>query len=80
MASAYSWLILNIRLVVRDQRLHWLWKLKCLEKIKLLLWLCYHHALPVGMLRFWRGFSSSSTCTMCNASIETIEHCLWDCP
>ena len=79
-SSAYSWLVCNRRLVVSDPKWRWLWKLKCPEKIKLLLWLYFHSVLPTGLLRFQRGLFPLATCSRCSAPVENIEHCLHDCP
>ncbi|KAL4395796.1 hypothetical protein AHAS_Ahas01G0027700 [Arachis hypogaea] len=49
------------------------------EKLRLLVWLCLHDAVPTQYLHFRRHLSSSSLCTRCNQLPETILHCFRDC-
>ncbi|MED6205429.1 hypothetical protein PIB30_118394 [Stylosanthes scabra] len=58
----------------------WIWKLRIPEKIKTLIWLCLHEALPTNVFRFNRGVVSSMLCSRCNLYPETVLHCLRDCP
>ncbi|XP_057755722.1 uncharacterized protein LOC130974897 [Arachis stenosperma] len=57
----------------------WLWKARVPEKLRLLVWLCLHDAVPTQYLHFRRHLSSSSLCTRCNQLPETILHCFRDC-
>ena len=76
---AYLWMLCLMRNIPSNPRWKRVWKLKCPEKVKLLLWLCYHKARPMASLRYPHGLSSFPTCSKCNAPEETIEHCLRDC-
>ena len=57
----------------------WLWQLKCLEKIKLLLCLALHEGLPTNGFRFKRNLCSSQTCPRCDAAPEYPLCCFRDC-
>ena len=58
---------------------HWLLKLKCLEQIKLFLWLLLHNTLPTNALRFQRGLAVSSCCPCCGELVEDDMHYLRNC-
>ncbi|KAL4288654.1 hypothetical protein AHAS_Ahas19G0307800 [Arachis hypogaea] len=77
--QGYLWLIQNKLNWDRNINWLWLWKARVPEKLRLLVWLCLHDAVPTQYLRFWRYLSSSSLCTRCNQLPETIFHCFRDC-
>ncbi|KAL4301309.1 hypothetical protein AHAS_Ahas17G0288000 [Arachis hypogaea] len=77
--QGYLWLIQNKLNWDRNINWLWLWKARVLEKLRLLVWLCLHDAVPTQYLRFRRHLSSSSLCTRCNQLPETILHCFRDC-
>ncbi|KAL4316715.1 hypothetical protein AHAS_Ahas15G0312800 [Arachis hypogaea] len=77
--QGYLWLIRNKLNWDRNINWLWLWKARVPEKLRLLVWLCLHDAVPTQYLRFQRHLSSSSLCTRCNQLLETILHCFRDC-
>ncbi|KAL4275708.1 hypothetical protein AHAS_Ahas20G0134200 [Arachis hypogaea] len=77
--QGYLWLIQNKLNWDRNINWLWLWKARVPEKLRLLVWLCLHDAVPTQYLRFRRHLSSSSLCTRCNQLPETILHCFRDC-
>ena len=78
-SSAYSWLLCKANPYNPSLRWKWIWKLHYPEKIKLLVWLCLHHALPTNALRHDRGLTISSMCSRCGHETEDVMHCLRDC-
>ncbi|KAK7244213.1 hypothetical protein RIF29_39032 [Crotalaria pallida] len=56
----------------------WVWRIKCHEKIKFLIWLVLHNAIPTNDFRFRRGMASSPNCARCGAGSESVLHCLRD--
>ncbi|XLS43729.1 hypothetical protein HN51_000594 [Arachis hypogaea] len=48
------------------------------EKVKFLLWLALHQALPTNSLRHARGLATSALCPICNLHEDTVLHCLRD--
>ncbi|KAL4349072.1 hypothetical protein AHAS_Ahas10G0005400 [Arachis hypogaea] len=77
--QGYLWLIQKKLNWDRNINWLWLWKARIPEKLRLLVWLCLHDAVPTQYLRFRRHLSSSSLCTRCNQLAETILHCFRDC-
>ncbi|KAL4314250.1 hypothetical protein AHAS_Ahas15G0066300 [Arachis hypogaea] len=77
--QGYLWLIQNKLNWDRNINWLWLWKARVPEKLRLLVWLCLHDAVPTQYLHFQRHLSSSSLCTRCNQLPETILHCFQDC-
>lgn len=57
----------------------WIWHLAAPEKLKLFIWCIFHYALPTMALLNHRGMAPNSTCPRCQATGETILHCLRDC-
>jgi len=57
----------------------WIWKLKTLEKFKLLIWLACHEAVPILALLHHLNMAASATCSRCGEDNETLMHCLHDC-
>lgn len=57
-----------------------MWKTPVSAKVRHLLWLILHHAIPTNMMRHNRGMSLVGTCQRCSGSVEDILHCLRDCP
>ena len=55
-----------------------LWRLHMPEKIKLFWWQIGHNVIPVGE---WLGKRGGPIgCPLCSSPIESLRHCLWDCP
>ncbi|KAL4299044.1 hypothetical protein AHAS_Ahas17G0061500 [Arachis hypogaea] len=77
--QGYLWLIQNKLNWDRNINWLWFWKARVPEKLRLLVWLCLHDAVPTQYLRFRRHLSSSSLCTRCNQLPETILHFFRDC-
>lgn len=61
---------------------NWLiiWKLNCLPKIRVFVWLILHGHLPANAYRQHLGLADSDSCPRCHTSSETILHLLRDCP
>jgi hypothetical protein len=57
----------------------WIWKLKTLPKIQLLLWKCFHHSLPVKESLLKRGIILDPMCDICHADNESLIYVLRDC-
>ena len=55
-----------------------LWRLHMPEKIKLFWWQIGHNVVPVGEWLDKHG--GPLGCPLCSRPIETLRHCLWDCP
>ncbi|KAK7268860.1 hypothetical protein RIF29_21569 [Crotalaria pallida] len=79
-ASGYRWLCHRRGGFDMETYWSWLWKIQCSEKIKVLLWLMLHYAIPTNSLRFSRNLASSPQCSRCGTSLETVLHCVGDCP
>ena len=77
--SAYHWLLQNNRLWNYSHNWDWIWHLPVPEKVRLLVWLVCHQALPTNLLRNRRGLALSSSCSRCNANADDLLHCLRDC-
>jgi hypothetical protein len=77
--SAYLWLLKSYVTLNGDQPLSWIWRLKILKKIWLMIWKIWHDCLLTNSLRFKRHLASSSTCYCYNKEEEDILHCLRDC-
>ncbi|KAL4350159.1 hypothetical protein AHAS_Ahas10G0114100 [Arachis hypogaea] len=60
--QGYLWLIQNKLNWDRNINCLWLWKKRVPAKLRLLVWLCLHDAVPTQYLRFRRHLSSSSLC------------------
>nr|KYP32892.1 Putative ribonuclease H protein At1g65750 family [Cajanus cajan] len=56
------------------------WKSKLPEKIKFLLWLLLHQALPTNVFRNHCNLQDSPYFSRCSGNIETILHCIRVCP
>ncbi|GLT29227.1 hypothetical protein SLA2020_041070 [Shorea laevis] len=57
----------------------WIWKLQCIEKIKLFVWLLCKNRVPTNSVRFERHFATTPICPRCEQSPETPLHLLRDC-
>lgn len=57
----------------------WIWRLKILEKFKLLVWLACHNAVSALSLLHHRHIAASATCSRCVDEEETLLHFLRDC-
>ena len=77
-AVMYRWLLAKEKGWDSHVDWRWLWKLKCPEKIKLLLWLVFHNALPTNCLRYQRGLAMSAQCSRSGEEDEDVLHCLRD--
>ncbi|KAF1898310.1 hypothetical protein Lal_00033077 [Lupinus albus] len=80
-SSGYRWtteLEDDDTLVSRDWNM--VWRLKVLEKVKLLCWSGFHEALPSNALRFQRNMTINPMCLRCNATVEDLMHVFRDCP
>lgn len=58
----------------------WIWKLKTLPKIQVLLWKCLHQSLPVKSVLSDRGIDGLGGCDSCLEVRESILHVLKECP
>ena len=59
---------------------NWVWKLKILPKIQLLVWKCLLKSIPTKSILALRGFNGGTSCDWCHEDQETIAHVLRDCP
>ncbi|KAL4337982.1 hypothetical protein AHAS_Ahas12G0164600 [Arachis hypogaea] len=57
-----------------------IWKLKCQPKIKIFLWKVMHEGLPVKERLHSRIQMVNPICNRCDATVESILHCLTQCP
>jgi len=78
--SGYSWLLFH-HVAANHQSVSWswIWRLKVPEKIKFLVWLACHDAVPTLTLLNHMNMVSSPSCTRCGDQDETFFHCIWDC-
>lgn len=78
--SGYNWL-LSSHAAVNHQTVswNWIWRLKAPEKIKFLIWLACHEAVPTLYLLNHRNMVASPLCTRCGDQDETFFHCIRDC-
>ncbi|GLT52280.1 hypothetical protein SLA2020_256280 [Shorea laevis] len=58
----------------------WIWKLRCLEKIKVFVWLLCRGRGLTNSVRFERHFVATPVCPRCENEPETPLHLLRDCP
>ncbi|KAJ1387751.1 Ribonuclease H-like superfamily [Sesbania bispinosa] len=80
-ASGYRWLVSQFRTFDEvDTIWSQVWRLQVPEKVRFFLWQCCHNALPTNMKRFSCKLSSSAACPRCSSSVESLIHCLRDCP
>lgn len=77
--SGYDWLLAKHECCTVMSK-SWVWKVKAAEKIRALLWLAVHEALPTNLLRFQRHLVDSTSCPICGAVEETISHLFFSCP
>jgi len=80
--TGYSWLLQNSDSLPNTTPTiswSWIWKLKAPEKLKLLVWLASHNAVPTLSLLHHRNIAHSAVCARCGEQEETILHCLRDC-
>jgi hypothetical protein len=57
-----------------------LWKLKCLAKAKLFMWLLVHNKAPTWDHLQRRNFIRPGRCSLCKCNEETNQHLIMDCP
>ncbi|KAK7252062.1 hypothetical protein RIF29_35769 [Crotalaria pallida] len=79
-SSGYKWLSHTSRNHVSDESWSWLWKISCPEKVRFLMWLMLHNAIPTNVFRCNRGLAASPMCSRCDSDCETVLHCIRDCP
>ncbi|KAK7245764.1 hypothetical protein RIF29_40613 [Crotalaria pallida] len=77
--KGYRWLCNKSDNLLDEVSWSWVWRIKCHEKIKFLIWLVLHNAVPTNDFRFRRGMVSSPNCARCGAGFESVLHCLRDC-
>lgn len=79
--TRYSWLLSSYSVDLRnnDVSWNWIWKIKALEKIKLLFWAASHELLPTEALLHCCSMAMSPLCHRCNDHVEDVLHCLRDC-
>ena len=58
----------------------WIWKLKILPRIQLLIWKCMHLSLGVNQCLVDRGLLMEACYLRCHCEVESILHLLRDCP
>ena len=60
----------------------WIWKAKCIPRIKFFSWLLLNDKLNTrNMLRRRNKFLEDYSCVMCSSNTEeTLEHLFFDCP
>ncbi|MED6143177.1 hypothetical protein PIB30_004268 [Stylosanthes scabra] len=46
----------------------------------MLLWLCFHDAIPTASFRYKRGLSTTDVCLRCASDVESVIHCFLFCP
>lgn len=79
--DGYNWLLNYTRsnpIPGHDQ--NWIWKLKALEKIKILVWSKWHGSNPSLQDLHQKGISNSSLCERCGNLEENFLHCVQNCP
>lgn len=75
--SAYSIIAGNKSGVVD---FHWVWRLKCVERVKVFLWLLLKGKLLTNEERKRRKMTDNAICPVCNEEEETISHIIRGCP
>ncbi|XVF04810.1 hypothetical protein REPUB_Repub05bG0117600 [Reevesia pubescens] len=65
---------------VSDEKLGWIWKLKCPERVRFFIWLLYQNKLNTNVIRAKKGMTTLEVCDACLGGPETIEHVMKDCP
>nr|KYP74203.1 Putative ribonuclease H protein At1g65750 family [Cajanus cajan] len=78
-ASGYKWLCNKNRPLPAEGEWLWIWKIKCPEKVKVIIWLMLHVAVPTNLFRFNRGLALSPLCVRCGEDTESVLHCMRDC-
>ncbi|GLT28349.1 hypothetical protein SLA2020_032890 [Shorea laevis] len=69
----------HVNLTQQEERWKWVWKLQCLEKIKLFVWLLQRNRVLTNSVRFERHFATTPVCPRCEQEPETPLHLLRDC-
>ncbi|XP_031120628.1 uncharacterized protein LOC116023758 [Ipomoea triloba] len=57
----------------------WIWKITCVERVKLFVWKVAVNGLLTNAERLRRGLSSNADCPRCGAHDESIDHLLRHC-
>ena len=78
LVAAYHWWMERNYQVVLDTSWSWLWWLKCLEKLKLALWLALHDSLPTNAFCHKRNLCASPYWPRCDVAPECALHCFRD--
>ncbi|GKU87483.1 hypothetical protein SLEP1_g1877 [Rubroshorea leprosula] len=69
----------SINIHTHSRNWSWIWKLHCVEKIKMFMWLLWRGRLFTNSLSFELHFASSPLCPRCEQDQETPLHLLRDC-
>ncbi|GKU89943.1 hypothetical protein SLEP1_g4011 [Rubroshorea leprosula] len=69
----------QVVLTQQGESWRWIWKLQCIEKIKLFVWLLCKNRVLTNSVRFARHFAATPICPRCEQSPETPLHLLRDC-
>ncbi|XP_016206298.1 uncharacterized protein LOC107646634 [Arachis ipaensis] len=77
--SGYEWLLEQKVQWDANESWLWLWHMNIPEKVKGLIWLCLHNAIPTASFRSSRNLTITDICPRCNEAPETTEHCLRFC-
>nr|AIK35195.1 LINE-type retrotransposon LIb DNA [Ipomoea batatas] len=62
-----------------DNSYAWIWKLPCVEKVKLFIWKIMENGLLTNSERRRRGLLEAATCPSCGTNDETIDHLFRSC-
>ena len=76
---AYHWLTLLHYSLDTSRCWKWIWKILYPKKIRVLIWLICHDAIPTNVFRCWRHVASNPSCRRCGGPAEDILHCVRDC-
>ncbi|KAL3813564.1 hypothetical protein ACJIZ3_014832 [Penstemon smallii] len=63
-----------------ERNWNWIWCTSVPPKVRIFIWSCCRHAIPVRERLHHRKVTSDSTCPRCGQDSETIIHCLLSCP
>ena len=63
--NGYGWLLDRCGSEASRLSWKWVWRIKAPKKVKHLLWLCLHEALPTNMLQCHHGMSQNPGCMRC---------------
>nr|XP_025670055.1 uncharacterized protein LOC112769805 [Arachis hypogaea] len=77
--DGYEWLLERKVAWDTNENWLWLWHLGIPKKVKGLIWLILHGAIPTASLRYRRRLTATDLCPRCNEAPESVEHCLRLC-